>query len=101
MNKIKLLIVDDLSDNRLILKTICKKLDAFEIKEAVDGIEAVNIAQTWKPHIILMDILMPNMDGFEASQIIKEKNPEIIIIAISAVNDSRMQYNMSKIGVDI
>lgn len=101
MSILRLLIVDDSDDNRLILRTICKKLEGFEIKEAVDGVEAVKMAKEWSPHIILMDIMMPNMDGFEASKIIKKTYPEIIIIAVTAVSDSRMQENMNKIGVDI
>ncbi len=101
MNKLRLLIVDDSDDNRLVLRAICRKLEGFEIRDAVDGVEAVEVTQTWQPHIILMDIMMPKMDGFEASKIIKEQYPDIVIIAVTAVIDSRVEDNMSLIGVDI
>lgn len=101
MNNLKLLIVDDCDDNRLVLKTICKKLENFEMQEAVDGINAIEIVEKWNPHIILMDIMMPNLDGFEASKIIKERYPEVVIIVVTAVNDSRMEDKMNQIGVDI
>ncbi|MDK9694501.1 MAG: response regulator, partial [Sulfurimonas sp.] len=100
MSIIKLLIVDDVEDNRLILKTICKKLKNFEIKEASDGFGAVEMAKEWNPDIILMDIMMPNMDGYEASKIIKAFHPNIIIMIVTAVFEPVMQKNMSAIGVD-
>lgn len=100
MKVLKLLIVDDVEDNRIVLRSICKKLENFEIKEAIDGIEAVEMTHEYKPHIILMDIMMPRMDGFEASKLIKKLYPDTIIIAVTAVVDPTMQTRMSQIGVD-
>jgi len=100
MSKLKLLIVDDVEDNRLVLRAICRKLENFEIKEAQDGLEAVEITQDWLPDIILMDVMMPRMDGYEASKIIKNLYPQTVIIVVSAVTDLNMQKNMSEIGVD-
>lgn len=99
MNKIRLLIVDDIEDNRLVLRAICKKLEEFEIREAQDGLEAVETTRSWSPHIILMDIMMPIMDGFEASKIIKAEYPEAIIMAVTAVIDPQIEQNMASIGV--
>ncbi|MDD5386004.1 MAG: response regulator [Sulfuricurvum sp.] len=99
MDNIRLLIVDDVEDNRLVLRAICRKLEGFEIQEAQDGIEAVEKADSWSPHIILMDIMMPRLDGFEASKIIKERYPHIIIMAVTAVIDPKMEENMASIGV--
>lgn len=100
MNKIKLLIVDDIEDNRLVLKAICRKLEGFEVQEAQDGQEALAKTKEWNPDIILMDVLMPVMDGFEASRAIKELYPEITIMVITAVIDQAMKKNMSDIGID-
>jgi CheY-like chemotaxis protein len=99
MDHIKLLIVDDVEDNRLVLQAVCRKIEGFEIKEAEDGMEAVEISETWHPHIILMDVMMPRLDGFQASKIIKERHPETIIIAVTAVIDPHMEDNMASIGV--
>ncbi|MCK9373957.1 MAG: response regulator [Sulfuricurvum sp.] len=99
MEHLKLLIVDDVEDNRLVLKAICRKVEGFEIQEACDGIEAVEHVEQWHPHIILMDIMMPRMDGFEASKIIKERYPSTIILAVTAVIDPQMEEHMASIGV--
>lgn len=99
MTEIKLLIVDDVEDNRLVLHSICRKMEGFVIQEACDGVEAVAICESWKPHIILMDVMMPNMDGFEASKIIKTRFPDTIIMVVTAVIDPQMEANMSAIGV--
>ena len=99
MNELKLLIVDDVEDNRLILKAICQKLDGFEIREASDGIEAIESVEAWHPHIVLMDVMMPRLDGFEASKIIKARYPETVIMVVTAVMDPHMETNMAQIGV--
>lgn len=99
MGRLKLLIVDDVEDNRLVLKAICRKLEGFDIKEACDGVEAVEITEEWHPNIILMDVMMPRMDGFQASKIIKETHPETLIMAVTAVMDPNMEENMASIGV--
>ncbi|MDO9208569.1 MAG: response regulator [Sulfuricurvum sp.] len=99
MDTIRLLIVDDVEDNRLVLRAICRKMEGFEVREAEDGIEAVERVEEWHPNIILMDVMMPRMDGFTASKIIKERYPEIIIMAVTAVVDPQMEENMASIGV--
>ena len=99
MENIKLLIVDDVEDNRLVLRAICRKLDGFEIFEAVDGQDAVEKCEALRPHIVLMDIMMPRLDGFQASKLIKERYPDTIIMAVTAVIDPKMEENMAAIGV--
>lgn len=99
MEYLKLLIVDDVEDNRLVLRAICRKLDGFEIFEAVDGQDAVEKCEELRPHIILMDIMMPRLDGFQAAKIIKNRYPDTIIMAVTAVIDPQMESNMAEIGV--
>jgi len=99
MGHLKLLIVDDVEDNRLVLKAICRKMEGFEIREAEDGIEAVETVESWRPHIVLMDIMMPRMNGVEASQIIKERYPDTVIMVITAMIDPQMEQNLASMGV--
>lgn len=99
MEKIRLLIVDDIEDNRLVLQAICRKLEGFEIFEAVDGEDSLEKCETIRPHIVLMDVMMPRMDGFTAAKIIKSRYPETVIMVLTAVVDPKMEENMAGIGV--
>ena len=78
-----ILIVDDDPLNRLILIELLSPF-GFETKEAENGQIAVDICQEWEPHLVFMDMRMPIMDGFEASQTIKKLLNHTIIIALTA-----------------
>ena len=66
----RILIVDDREDNRQLLVKMLSPL-GFKLQEATNGLEAVEIWENWQPHLILMDVRMPVMDGYEATQEIK------------------------------
>ena len=81
----RILVAEDTDDSRTLLVTLLK-LTGFEVREAVNGKEAVDIFEQWKPNLIWMDIRMAIMDGMEATRIIKatEAGKNTIIIALSA-----------------
>ncbi|MEG3437537.1 PAS domain S-box protein [Pannus brasiliensis CCIBt3594] len=81
----RLLIVDDRSDNRLLLRRFLSE-PGLEIREAENGIEAVEIWREWRPHLIWMDIRMPLLDGYAATERIRalESDETTIIIALTA-----------------
>jgi len=81
----RILVVEDVAENRQLLLKLLAPL-GFEVREATNGKEGVALQSTWKPHLILMDMLMPVMDGYEATKQIKQtpEGREIIIIALTA-----------------
>jgi len=81
----KILVVDDNKFDRMLLTNLLIPL-GFEVLEAEDGKQAVNKAIEWKPDLIFMDMIMPTMDGFEATKEIRTniQSDELKIIAISA-----------------
>ena len=81
----RLLVVDDVAASRWLLVKILQPL-GFDVREAVDGREAVKIWQQWRPHLIFMDIRMPVMDGYEAIGYIRanDKEPKTAIVAITS-----------------
>ena len=93
-----ILIVDDLKDNRLAMK-IALKRENYDIKEAVNGQEAIELCKFLKPDIILMDAMMPVMDGYEATKIIKEmedfnRTPILMVTALTEKNDKIKALNI-------
>jgi len=80
------LVVDDEPTNRFLLKSLLKKND-FEVVEATNGEEAVEAFLKHSPDIIFMDIMMPIMDGYTATEIIKSLSKEtfIPIIFLTAI----------------
>ncbi|MGL5059313.1 MAG: response regulator, partial [Microcoleus sp.] len=81
----RLLVVEDGWENRQLLVKLLQPL-GFEVKEAVHGLEALEILDSWKPHLIWMDLRMPVMDGYEATQQIRAKleGEAMAIIALTA-----------------
>lgn len=81
-NEITILIAEDTDSNYDLLKAILGK--TYKLVRAHDGMEAVTMFDEIKPDLILMDIKMPNLDGLEATKIIRELSPDVPIIAQSA-----------------
>ena len=92
----RILIVEDQSNNRLLLRKILQPLD-LSIQEAVNGEEALSLWRSWQPHIILMDMRMPVLDGYQATQQIKSESssgfpvPVIIAVTSSVIEEERSQ----------
>jgi PAS domain S-box-containing protein len=85
----RLLVVDDTPTNRhLVVKLL--ELVGYNVREAANGEEAIALCHGWQPHIVLMDMRMPVMDGYEATRRIKaiasENSPiaRIIVVAVTA-----------------
>lgn len=89
--KIKILVVDDIDINRIILTEILS--DTYEVKQAANGTEAISILQNPedRPHLVLLDIVMPGMDGFEVLLFMKSEPNlcKIPVIFISATDEER------------
>ncbi len=81
----RILIVDDKPLNRQLLIKMLNPL-GFQLKEAINGQEAIDIWDSWEPHLIWMDMRMPVMDGYEATKHIKGtvKGQATAIIALTA-----------------
>jgi CheY-like chemotaxis protein len=95
------LVVDDVPSNRVVLVDLLEPL-GFDVVEAVDGRQALFLAQELRPDLILMDRWMPVLDGFEATRRIRQ-NPELagmVVIAISASVSAEDQEQSREAGIN-
>ncbi|AFY77033.1 signal transduction histidine kinase [Pleurocapsa sp. PCC 7327] len=81
----RILVVDDRWENRQLLLKLLQPT-GFQVKEASNGQEAIEIWQSWQPHLIWMDMRMPVMNGYEATQQIKShiQGQATVIVALTA-----------------
>ncbi len=88
----KILVVDDERSVRMLMLNLLEK-EQYEVMEAANGKEAVELARRENPSVILMDVRMPVMDGIEACKKLKkdEKTKYIPILAVTAAGQSRME----------
>ncbi|RME77090.1 MAG: response regulator [Chloroflexi bacterium] len=97
----KVLYIEDHPAQRDILAQMLE-LNGFEVDVAGDGLEGVEKTRSWLPDLILMDLRMPRMDGFEAIKVIRsdEKTAHIPIIAISAWASAKHKERALEVGAN-
>lgn len=89
----KILVVEDSPTNRLLLRRILKDA-GFIVHEAKNGQQAIEKWQSCQPDLILMDIQMPVMNGYDATAYIKQQDPKLPIIALTA---STLEFELNEI----
>ncbi|AZL54026.1 DNA-binding response regulator [Aliarcobacter skirrowii] len=98
MKNLKVLIVEDEIDLANLIKSSIKEL-FFKVVIAKDGLEAIKKFDSFKPDIIISDIMMPNLNGLEMSKKIKEKNSETPIVILSAHSHKEMLLEAIDLGI--
>ncbi len=96
---IKILIVDDIADNRAIIHNLLTPL-GFEVYEAINGRDGIEMFETLQPNLIITDLLMPIMDGFELIRRLRQMSIAIPIIASSASVFESDQKHSLEIGAN-
>jgi two-component system cell cycle response regulator DivK len=89
-----ILVVEDQEDNRRILRDLLTSAD-YEVVEAITGEDGVTLAEAHRPALILMDIQLPGLDGYEATRRIKS-NPELSEIPIIVITSYALSGDDAK-----
>jgi len=99
MTAIRILLVDDHAVVRSgLTKFLTVNKDLELVAEASDGAEAVQLAGIHKPDVILMDLMMPGMDGITATREIHQKYPQIKVIALTSFSEQNMVQGALQAG---
>jgi DNA-binding NarL/FixJ family response regulator len=97
---VKILIADDHAVIRQMVAATLKEESGFDvIGEAENGLQAIDKARLLKPDVVVLNIKMPVLDGFEAARRIRKTLPEIAIVILSSEADRRFIEEAKKIGV--
>jgi DNA-binding NarL/FixJ family response regulator len=94
MENIRVLIIDD---HPLFRQGICWSLslekDIQVIGQAENGTEAIKLTETLNPHVVLLDINLPGLNGLEVARVLKRRSPRMGIIVLSIHDDDEQLFN--------
>ena len=95
----RILVTDDEQKIREMIRKYAE-FEGFTVDETKDGFDAVNKADKEKYDLIIMDVMMPNLDGFSAVKEIKKKDPNVPVIMLSALGEEYDKIHGFDVGVD-
>jgi DNA-binding NarL/FixJ family response regulator len=96
---LQVLIADDHEIMRRGIRSVLESRDDIEVFEAENGKEAIDKTHEFKPHLVILDVSMPVLDGFSAAREIKKAFPEIPILIFSLDRTEAFTEVAKKIGV--
>jgi DNA-binding NarL/FixJ family response regulator len=98
-DKLKLMLVDDHEIVRQGLRALLESEDDIEVvTEASTGREAVDMAKSYQPQVVVMDVRMPDMNGVEACREIRDVDPDIQVIMLTSFSDDEALFNSIMAG---
>ncbi len=95
---IRILLVDD-EPNILEFLELGLRNEGFEVQSAQDGMAAINMIKQFQPHVVILDVMMPGMDGFEVCRMIK-KSENVAVIMLTAKDEVDDRVKGLTLGAD-
>ncbi|WP_373230935.1 response regulator transcription factor [Cohnella sp.] len=95
---IKVMVVDD-EPNIVQFLELGLMNEGFEVRTAQDGPEAIELTEAFNPHLIILDVMMPGMNGFEVCRTIKERKP-VAVIMLTAKEETEARIKGLTLGAD-
>jgi len=101
-NNPRVLIVDDEKPISMLLAQTFEQ-EGFDVANAFDGIECMNKMATFRPDVVIMDIMMPKLDGVDTTRLIRRNRSyaDTIVVALSAKSDEETRHRMKEAGANL
>ena len=98
----RILIVDDEAAVANLLEQALRH-EGYEVARAEDGMEAMNRLQVFKPDVVIMDIMMPRLDGVQTTRLLRRNRSfgDTVVVALSARTDEAAREAMRKAGANL
>ena len=98
----RVLVVDDEKPISTLLSQTFEQ-EGYEVSNAFDGIECMNKMATFRPDVVIMDIMMPKLDGVDTTRLIRRNRSysETIVVALSARSDDETRQRMKDAGANL
>lgn len=97
--QVRVLVADD---HAMVRQGLCSLLKEYSdiqvVGEVANGEEAVALADTLQPDVIIMDVTMPKLDGVEATRLLKQKHPDVAVIGLSVHVTQQVEVAMTEAG---
>ena len=93
-----ILVVDDDRDTRELYRA-CFDLDGFATAEAATGTEAIAVARRVRPDLLLTDLILPDIDGFEVARRLRREVPMLRVIMVTGYGVDDFEHKASSIGI--
>ena len=97
--KNRIMVVDDEEALRTVLSSELEG-EGYQVASAADGQEAINILQKQEFDLILLDIKMPNVDGFEVLKFVKDRHPKTKVVMLTGFADLKNAIESKKLGAE-
>jgi len=101
LGDVEVVVADDEIDIRLLLRLQLRQAGITVVGEAEDGLQTLELCRSLRPHVVIVDLLMPRMNGFEVIPVLREEMPEVGIVAYSAVAGEFARTEMDRWGVPL
>lgn len=98
---LRVVVVDDEPDVCLLLRLQLERYGYEVVGEARDGEEAVRVCREMAPDAVVLDLLMPNVSGFEAIPHLRRDDPNLVIIAYTAVAGDFVRNEMARLHIPL
>lgn len=97
--RLRVLVVEDHEDSREMLKALLEA-EGHEVQEATDGVGAVEVATSWRPDCVLLDVGLPLIDGFEAARRIRSAGGTMRLVALTGYGQPEDVARSREAGFD-